>query len=150
MSALTWKRYGSGCNRTPKQDSLRKGGLRQRDIKYPALDIRPFLSELFGVEREIRLDGGEITILKTLGLSGTSMNGKMLEERAGMEKAEFIETLTGLIELGYVDSSKVNITNMDDVERSTFRVNSSYSKDLRDALHPNRKREERGRRQRRR
>ena len=102
------------------------------------------------MEREIRLDGGEITILKTLGLSGTSMNGKMLEERAGMEKAEFIETLTGLIELGYVDSSKVNITNMDDVERSTFRVNSSYSKDLRDALHPNRKREERGRRQRRR
>jgi len=102
------------------------------------------------VEREIRLNGGEVTILKTLGLSGTPMNGKMLEERAGMEKTEFLETLTGLIDQGYVDSSKVNITDMDDVERASFRVNSSYSRDLRDALHPNRKREERGRRQRRR
>ena len=78
------------------------------------------------------------------------MNGKMLEERAGMETAEFIETLTGLIEQGYVDSSKVNVTDMDDVERGNFRVNSSYSRDLRDALHPNRRREDRGRRQRRR
>jgi len=102
------------------------------------------------VEREIKLSGGEITILKTLGLSGTQMNGKMLEERAGMETAEFIETLTGLIDLGYVDSSKVNVHDMDDVERSQFRVNSSYSHDLKDALHPNRRREERGRRQRRR
>ena len=109
-----------------------------------------FLAKDPVVEREIRLNGGEVTILKTLGLSGTPMNGKMLEERAGMEKAEFLETLTGLIDQGYVDSSKVNITDMDDVERASFRVNSSYSRDLRDALHPNRKREERGRRQRRR
>ena len=102
------------------------------------------------VEREIKLNGGEVTILKTLGFSGTPMNGKMLEERAGMETAEFIDTLTGLIDQGYVDSSKVNVTDMDDVERASFRVNSSYSRDLRDALHPNRRREDRGRRQRRR
>jgi len=38
---------------------------------------------------------------------------------------------------------------MEDVERAVFRVNASYARDLRDALHPGRRREEKGRRRRR-
>ena len=48
---------------------------------------------------EIKLSGGEITILKTLGLTGAQMAGTQLVDRiAEMEDAEFLDTLTGLID----------------------------------------------------
>lgn len=94
-------------------------------------------------EREIKLDGGEITILKTLGLSGAPMAGKMLLERSGeMAIAEFLDTLSGLISLGYVLSDKVNVRLREDVERATFRVNASYARDLKGAIYPGRRRQD--------
>ena len=46
---------------------------------------------------EISLNGGEISILKTLGLSGTTMSGAQLVDRLeAMEGAEFLDTLDGL------------------------------------------------------
>jgi hypothetical protein len=102
--------------------------------------------------REIILDGGEISMLKKIGLSGAQVYGKMLIDRVeGMETAEFLETLTGLIDQGYVLSNKVNIRLIEDAERAFFRVNAAYAKDLRDAVNPGRKRDrERTQRQRRR
>lgn len=104
------------------------------------------------MKREIKLDGGEITILKTIGLSGAPIYGKLLLERIGeVQEAEFIDTLDGLISLGYLLSSKVNVRTMEDIERSFFRVNSSYAHDLRDAIRPGKRREdERAQRRRRR
>jgi hypothetical protein len=93
--------------------------------------------------REIKLDGGEITLLKKIGLSGTQVYGKMLIDHAeGMETAEFLDTLIGLIDQGYVLSNKVNIRLIEDVERAFFRVNAAYAKDLRDAVNPGRRREQ--------
>jgi hypothetical protein len=102
--------------------------------------------------REIKLNGGEITLLKKIGLSGTPVYGKMLIDRTdSMETQEFLDTLMGLIDEGYVISNKVNIRLMEDVERAFFRVNAAYAKDLRDAVNPGRRREEeRARRPRRR
>ena len=102
------------------------------------------------MRKEINLSGGEITLLKTMGLSGTSMPGKQLMEKMGeMETAEFLDELNGLIMQGYVIASKVNIGSMEDVERSFFRVNASYARDLRDAVNPGRRREDKTRRRRR-
>jgi hypothetical protein len=102
------------------------------------------------MKREINLSGGEITLLKTLGLSGTPVYGKLLLERIGeMEQAELLDELSGLISQGNVLADKVNIRTMEDVERSVFRVNASYARDLRDALSPGRRREEKSRRRRR-
>ena len=102
--------------------------------------------------REIKLDGGEISILKKIGLSGSPLNGKLLIDRIEeMETGEFLDTLSGLIDLGYVLSSKVNIRLMEDVEKAAFRVNPAHSKELQDAVNPSRKRErERAERMRRR
>ena len=102
------------------------------------------------MEREIHLNGGEITIIKALGLSGSGIHGRLLIEHVGdMEFAEFIDTLDGLMSQGYVLSSKANVHSEEDVERSAFRVNPSYARDLRDALRPGgRQREERRRRRR--
>src|SRR5437764_15125485 len=92
--------------------------------------------------REIDLDGGEIFILKKIGLSGTPLFGKLLVERIEeLETGEFLDSLCGLIDLGYVLSNKVNIRLMEDVEKAFFRVNPAFSKDLQDAVNPSRKRE---------
>jgi hypothetical protein len=102
------------------------------------------------MHREINLSGGEITLLKSLGLSGTPTYGKLLVEKIGeMEQAEFVDELNGLISQGYVLSDKVNVRTMEDVERAVFRVNASYARDLKDALHPGRRREREPRRRRR-
>ena len=92
---------------------------------------------------EISLNGGEISILKTLGLSGASMGGEQLAERMDdMETAEFLDTLEGLMSLDYVTSNKVNIRTMDDVQKASFRVNPAQARDLKDAVYPSRKKPE--------
>ena len=92
--------------------------------------------------REIQLSGGEITILKAIGLTGTAMAGKFLLARMEeVEVGEFIDTLDGLLAMGYLLATKVNIRTLEDVERASFRVNPSYAHDLKDALDPNRRRE---------
>lgn len=102
--------------------------------------------------REIHLSGGEISVLKSIGLSGTQVHGnQLLDMVEDVEKTEFLETLTGLIERGYVLSNKVNIRTLEDVERAFFRASPTYSRDLRDAINPSRDRDQgRGRRERRR
>lgn len=101
--------------------------------------------------REIKLNGGEITLLKTIGLSGTQVAGKQLIDKIEeMETAEFLDTLAGLIDMSYVLANKVNIRTMEDVERAIFRVNPAHSKGLREAINPGRNRDkDRARRQRR-
>jgi hypothetical protein len=95
------------------------------------------------MKREIKLSGGEISMIKALGTSGSALHGKLLLERSSeMESAEFLDTLEGLLTTGYVLASKVNVQKMEDVERSWFRVNPSYAQDLRDALRPGRRREQ--------
>ena len=102
------------------------------------------------MHREIHLSGGEITLLKTLGLSGAPTYGKLLMEKIGeMEEAEFLDELDGLISQGYILADKVNVRTMEDVERSVFRVNASYARELKDALNPGRRREPERRRRRR-
>lgn len=92
--------------------------------------------------RDINLNGGEITILKAIGLSGSPAHGKMLAEHMGdMETAEFLDELNGLISLGYVLSDKVNLYSLEDIQKSSFRVNASYARDLKDAIFPGRSRE---------
>jgi len=104
----------------------------------------------FTMHREINLSGGEITLLKTMGLSGAPIFGKILIDKIGeVEQAEFLDELTGLISLGYVLSDKVNVRTMEDVERAGFRVNASYARDLKDALRPGRRPEPERRRRRR-
>jgi hypothetical protein len=102
------------------------------------------------VRHDIHLSGGEITFLKALGLSGASLPGHLLLHRLGdPDELELIDTIEGLIDMDYVVSSKANVVNLEDVKRSTFRVNSSYADELRDAMHPNRRSEDRARRRRR-
>src|ERR1051325_1573719 len=94
------------------------------------------------MSRELTLDGGEITVLKKIGLSGAQVYGKLLVDN--LEKDEipiFLETLIGLMDQNYVLSNKVNIRMIEDVERAFFRVNPTFAGELRDAVSPARRRE---------
>jgi hypothetical protein len=87
--------------------------------------------------REIHLDGGEVTMLKAIGLGGTPMSGATLMERTtGLEEAMFLETLDGLITVGYILCDKPSLHSFSDVKGATLSVNPGYSKQLRAALDP--------------
>lgn len=79
------------------------------------------------------------------------MAERLLLARLGeVDEREFLDTLEGLMSLDYVVSSKVNVMKMEDVERSIFRVNSTYGEDLRQAMKPGRRDDEDRERRRRR
>ncbi|MEY2545672.1 MAG: hypothetical protein QOG48_789 [Verrucomicrobiota bacterium] len=103
------------------------------------------------MRHDIHLSGSDITFLKALGLGGTPLAGHLLLTRMGeTDEGELVDTIKSLVEMDYVSSTKVNIMKIEDVERSSFRVNSSYADALRDAMHPGRRTEDRARRRRRR
>jgi hypothetical protein len=115
------------------------------------LIFSPIHAKDSGVGHEIHLSGGEITIVKAIGLTGSAMGGKFLLDRIDeVEAGEFLDTLEGLLAMGYLLATKVNIRTLEDVERASFRVNPSYAHDLKDAMHPHRKRDEERQRRRRR
>jgi len=88
--------------------------------------------------REINLDGGEISVIKALGVGSGEMNGEDLMTRLGgdLVPAELMDTLKGLMMMGYVEADKSSFYNTEDLKVVHFRVNSGYSKDLREALNP--------------
>jgi len=89
---------------------------------------------------DIKLDGGEISVLKAIGFGGTAISGDQLIERVSdFAAAELIDTLDGLMMLGYVISDKQSFHSLEDIQHSTFRINSGYSKDLRETVDPRRK-----------
>jgi hypothetical protein len=106
---------------------------------FPASARHPAIRSHNSLVSEIKLNGGEITILKTLGLSGATMAGSQLVDRTEeMEGAEFLDTLTGLIALDYIVASRVNIRTMESVKAASFRVNATLSRELREAVYPSR------------
>ncbi len=87
--------------------------------------------------REIQLDGSEITVLKAIGIGGGGVDGETLIERCvGMEVIELIETLRGMINLGYIDADRDHFYSKEEMEHLEFRVNSGWAKDLREAVDP--------------
>ena len=100
--------------------------------------------------REITLEGGEVSVLKAIGFGGTGVYGEDLVERLPeLEVVELIETLQGLMTMGYVVADRQSFRDEKDLKRTMFHINSGYSKDLRDAVDPSRKRPEPRRRRRR-
>ncbi len=90
---------------------------------------------------EIHLDGGEATVIKALGLGGTELSGKQLLERIPeFVPNELIDILKGLLMQGYIVSDKQSFYDTEGLGEATFYVNSGYSKDLKEALEPNRDR----------
>jgi hypothetical protein len=86
---------------------------------------------------DINLDGSEISVIKALGLSGTELDGKTLMDRIPeCLFAQLVDTLHGLIAMGYVEADKGAYHRKEDFEITRFHVNSGYAHDLKEALGP--------------
>ncbi len=95
------------------------------------------------MSREISLSGGDISVLKALGLNGTVTNGKTLLDRVGsMESSELIDALDGLMMFDYVLCDLPALKRREDLEKASFKVNPACAKSLRDAVAPQRKERE--------
>ena len=85
----------------------------------------------------INLDGGEVSIIKALGLGGVPVSGEVLFQRCtGLEEAEFLDTVKGLTMFGYVSCDQNALQTFDDAKNAIFQVNSGYSRDLKETLSP--------------
>jgi hypothetical protein len=88
-------------------------------------------------DRELNLDGGEVSVIKAIGLSGSDVSGDELMKRCPeLVPAELIDTVKGLMMLGYVVSDPGTFHDIEELKRVTLHVTSGYSKDLREALNP--------------
>jgi hypothetical protein len=89
---------------------------------------------------EIQLDGAEVTLLKALGFGGADLAGETLLQRAGnLEFAELADAMEGLVNAGYVISDRDGFKTAAEFERTLFRINSGYSRELKSALDPSRR-----------
>jgi hypothetical protein len=86
---------------------------------------------------ELNLDGGEIAIIKAIGLGGSDIRGDDLIARVpDLDISELIDTLKGLMSVGYVNADKSSFYDEEDMKGVHFCVNSGYSKELHDAMDP--------------
>jgi hypothetical protein len=87
--------------------------------------------------RDLNLDGGEISVIKALGMGGSGISGgellTLLPELVG---PELIEVLQGLMMMGYVIADKQSFHTMEELSGVHFHVNSGYAKDLKEAIDP--------------
>src|SRR4051812_34311025 len=87
--------------------------------------------------REINLDGGEVMIVKTLGLGGGETSGEtLLEKIPSMDPYELADVLKGLLMMGYIDCDKSSFYSAEELKAAYFQVNPGYSRELRQALDP--------------
>jgi hypothetical protein len=88
-------------------------------------------------QSNITLDGGEISILKALGFGGGDTAGEQLLERVpDMAIAELIDSLGGLVSMGYVNADRGSFNNSEEFKKTFFHVNSGYSRELKEAMDP--------------
>jgi hypothetical protein len=85
----------------------------------------------------INLDGGEISILKAIGMSSGEVSGDQLAERVSdLVEAELLDAMKVLVMMGYVVTDTPSFSKVADFQRAKFHVNSGYSRDLKEAMDP--------------
>ncbi|MGF1657564.1 MAG: hypothetical protein ACFCU3_11385 [Verrucomicrobiales bacterium] len=85
--------------------------------------------------RDIKLSGSEISLLRAIGLVGTTVSGdELIKKISGFTEVDFLDTLQGLVITGFVNADRDNLHDMEDVKHSSFSVNTAYSRDLRDMI----------------
>lgn len=95
------------------------------------------------MSHDINLSGGDITVIKAIGISGTAILGEALINRCqGLAEAELFESLKDLIAVGYVVTDNEGF-KASDLRKTEFRVNTSYARDLKESLNPQPKKPQR-------
>ena len=86
---------------------------------------------------DIYLDGGEISVVKAIGIGGGVATGAMILDRAkNLDIYEAMDVLKGLTMTGYVICDRDSFRDNDDFREAEFHVNSGYTKALKAAVDP--------------
>ena len=68
---------------------------------------------------------------------GSDIDGATLFERCkGMDETDFLDTLKGLIDVGYIDSDSSSFYSAAEISGMKFRINPPYLKAIREAIDP--------------
>ena len=83
------------------------------------------------------VDGGEIAIVKAIGIGGGSVSGDAILDRSkNMDVYEAMDILKTLMDTGYVICDRDTFRDNDDFRKAEFHVNSGYTKALKKAVDP--------------
>ena len=84
--------------------------------------------------KQIRLSGREAAVIRSLGF-GLAVNGTELLENTRIAADDLADVLSGLMEVGYVESVPfAERTNPEALPTTEYEVNSAYAHELKAAL----------------
>ena len=84
--------------------------------------------------KQIRLSGRESSVIRSLGF-GLAINGNELLEHTRLAPDDLADVLSGLMEVGYVESTPFSErTSPDALPTTEYEVNSAYTHELKAAL----------------
>ena len=96
--------------------------------------LRVWDNHQFSVAREIKLNGREIGIMRTIGF-GLGVSGQELQERTQLAPEDLCDVLNTLLDIGYVETTSMKERVTTDVfATENFEVNPSYANDLKLAM----------------
>ena len=85
--------------------------------------------------KQIRLSGREITVIRFIGF-GLSVTGAELLENTRLPADDLTDVLNAMMDVGYVESTPfAERTTIEAMPTTEFEVNSSYSHELKAAMH---------------
>jgi predicted transcriptional regulator len=84
--------------------------------------------------REIKLNGRELMLLRTIGF-GLGVSGSELAERMNMLPDELVDVINTLIDIGYVETaSGREIVKEGEFATENFEITPGFATDLREAM----------------
>ncbi len=84
--------------------------------------------------KQIRLSGREGAVIRSLGF-GLAVNGAELQENTRLAAEDLADVLSGLMEVGYVESTPfTERASPEALPTTEYEVNSAYAHELKAAL----------------
>ena len=84
--------------------------------------------------KQIRLSGREAAVIRSLGF-GLAVSGTELQENTRLAADDLADVLSGLMEVGYVESTPfTERTSPEALPTTEYEVNSAYAHELKAAL----------------
>lgn len=84
--------------------------------------------------RELKLNGRELGVLRTIGL-GLGLPGGEIQERTNIDRPDLCDLLNTLLDIGYLETSTMREkVCLEDFETEVFEINPSYASELKVAM----------------
>jgi DNA-binding MarR family transcriptional regulator len=84
--------------------------------------------------REIKLNGRELGIMRTIGF-GLGVPGSEIQERTNIDHEDLCDVLNTLLDIGYIETPTMKErVSLEEMATELFEINPSYVSDLKIAM----------------